>query len=122
MLFRVPFQVLATALISVTHHFCRDIRLAVGYALVVLDDLRPNIVERKVRFPRLHALALGAIALCIPKLLCDAPLAAELRHRPVDCNPSHDGDNSILLLAAVRIEQHAKCAPCHTRNFLSAKL
>ena len=24
--------------------------------------------------------------------------------------------NSILLLAAVRIEQHAKCAPCHTRS------
>ena len=49
-------------------------------------------------------------------------LATELRHRPVDCNPSHDGDNSILLLAAVRIEQHAECAPCHTRPFLVAKL
>ena len=110
------------ALIGVAYHFRRDIRLTVGYALVVLDDLRLDVVERKVRLPRLHALAFGTVALCVPKLLCDASLATELRHRPVDCNPSHDGDNSVLLLAAVRIEQHAKCAPCHTRSFLSAKL
>ena len=49
-------------------------------------------------------------------------LATELRHRPVDCNPSHDGDHSVLLFAAVRIEQHAKCTSCHTRLFFVAKL
>ena len=109
-------------LISVTHHFHRDIRLTVGYALVVLDDLYLDIVRRKVRFPCFSALALDTVALCVPKLLCDAPLAIELRRRTIDCNPSHNGDNSALLLAAVRIKQHAKYALCHTHPFLSAKL
>jgi len=43
------------------------------------------------------------------------------RHSPVDCNPSHDGDNTVFRLAAVNIEQHFECASCHTR-FLIAKL
>ena len=41
----------AYALIGVAHHFCRHKRLTVGYALVVLDDLRLDVVKRKVRFP-----------------------------------------------------------------------
>ena len=77
--------------------------------------ITPNVKEREY-------LTEGEIRQLIEHEFSDATLATELRYRPVDCNPSHDGDNSVLLLAAVRIEQHAKCAPCHTRNFLSAKL
>lgn len=40
------------------------------------------------------------LAVVLPQGLgvpCDAPFATELRHRSVDCNTSHDGDNSSLL-------------------------
>ena len=40
---------------------------------------------------------------------------------PVDCHSSHDGDNTVFLLAAVHVEQNLECASCHTR-FLFAKL
>ena len=39
-------------------------------------------------------------------------LATELRHSTVDCHSSHDGDNTVFLLAAVHVEQHFEC----TRN------
>ena len=35
----------------------------------MLDDLRLDVVERKVRFPSLHAFAFGTVSLCVPKLL-----------------------------------------------------
>jgi len=43
--------------------------------------------------------------------------ATELRLCPIDCNPSHDGDNTVFLLASVHEEQHLECASCHTRFF-----
>ena len=49
--FEQRFIIAAYALIGVAHHFCRHKRLTVGYALVVLDDLRLDVVKRKVRFP-----------------------------------------------------------------------
>ena len=63
------FILAADALIGVAHHFRRDMRLTVGYALVVLDDLRLDVVKSKVRLPRFHALAFGTVALCVPKYL-----------------------------------------------------
>ena len=75
----------ADALIGVAHHLRRDISLTVGYALAMPDDLRLDVVKRKVRFLHFPALAIDADALCVPTLICDAPLATELRHRPVDC-------------------------------------
>ena len=35
----------------------------------------------------------------------------------VDCHSSHDGDNTVFLLAAVHVEQHFECTSCHTRFF-----
>ena len=61
------FILTAQSLIGIANHFCRYIRFTVGYALVVLDDLRLDVVKRKVRFPCLQTLAFGTVALCIPK-------------------------------------------------------
>lgn len=64
----------ADALIGVAHHFGGHIRLAVGNPLVVLGYLRLDVVKREVHRLRLLALALGAVALGIPKcpLECSA--------------------------------------------------
>ena len=101
---------------------CRYIRFTVGYTLVMLDDLSLDVVKRKIGFPRFHTLALCLVPFGIPKLFRDSPFAAELCYRSVDCNSSHDGDNSVLFLTAVHVEQHLECASCHTRFFLVAKL
>jgi len=88
----------------------------------VLDDLRLDVVEREIGGDGFLALAFRPVAFHIPQLLWDGALAAELSHRAVDCNPSHDGDDAVFLLAAVHIEQHLECASCHCLFFLVAKL
>ena len=110
----------ADSLIGIAHHFCRNIRLSVRYALVVLDDLRLDVVQSVVDVPRFNALAFGSVAFRIPKCFRDGLLATELCHRTVDCHSSHDGDNTVFLLAAVRIEQHFECTSCHTRFCLQS--
>ena len=112
----------AQPLIGVAHHLRRDERLTVGKTLIVLDDLRLDVVEREVGGDGFPALAFRPVAFHIPQLLWDGALAAELSHRAVDCNPSHDGDDAVFLLAAVHIEQHLECASCHCLFFLVAKL
>ena len=116
------FILTAQSLIGIAYHFCRYIRFTVGYTLVMLDDLSLDVVKRKIGFPRFHTLALCLVPFGIPKLFRDSPLAAELCYRTIDCNSSHDGDNSVLFLTAVHVEQHLECASCHTRFFLVAKL
>lgn len=87
----------------------------------MFDDLRLDVIQSEVDFPRFGTLAFGSVAFRIPKGFRDGPLAAELCHRTVDCHSSHDGDNTVFLLAAVHVEQHFECTSCHTR-FLFAKL
>ena len=65
-----------------------------------------------------NALSFGSVAFRIPKRFLDVLLATELRHRTVDCHSSHDGDNTVFLLAAVHVEQHFECTSCHTRFFV----
>ena len=105
------------ALLSHVHHV-----FTVGYTQVMFDDLSLDIIKHKIGFPRFHTLALCLVPFGIPKLFRDSPLATELCYRSVDCNSSHDGDNSILFLTVVHVEQHLECASCHTRFFLVAKL
>jgi len=112
----------AQPLIGIAHHLCRDERLTVGKPLVVLDDLRLDVVEREIGGDGFLALAFSPVALHVPKFLRNGALAAELCHRAVDCNTSHDGDDTVFLLAAVHIEQHLECASCHCLFFLVAKL
>ena len=87
----------------------------------MLDDLRLDIVQSVIDIPCLNTLAFGSVAFRIPKCFRDATFATELRHSPVDCHSSHDGDNTVSFLAAVHVEQHLECTSCHTR-FLFAKL
>ena len=115
------FILTAQSLIGFAYHFCRYIRFTVGYTLVMLDDLSLDVVKHKIGFPRFHTLALCLVPFGIPKLFRDSPLAAELCYRSVDCNPSHDGDNSVLFLTAVHVEQQLECASCHTRFFFGCK-
>ena len=115
--------ILATdSLIGVAHHFRRHECLTVGKFLVVLDDLRLDVVKGKVDVPCPLALAFRPVPFHVPKCFRDALLATELRHSPVDCHPSHDGDNAVLLLAAVHVEQHFEYTSCHTRLFFDCKI
>ena len=83
----------------------------------MLDDLRLDVVKRKVDVTCLPAFPFSLVAFHVPKRFRDALLATELRYRPVDCHSSHEGDNTILFLAAVHVEQHFECASAHTRFF-----
>ena len=112
----------AKPLIGVAHHLCRDECLTVGKPLVVLDDLRLDVVKREIGCDGFLALAFRPVAPHIPQLPRDGALAAELCHRAVDCYTPHDGDDTVFLLAAVHIEQHLECASCHCLFFLVAKL
>ena len=112
----------AKPLIGVAHHLCRDECLTIGKSLIVLDDLRLDVVKREIGCDGFLALAFRPVASHIPQLPRDGALAAELCHRAVDCNTSHDGDDTVFLLAAVHIEQHFECASCHCLFFLVAKL
>ena len=84
----------------------------------MLDDLRLDVVQGVVDVPCLDALASGSVAFRIPKGFRDGLLATELRHSTVDCHSSHDGNNTVFLLAAVHVEQHFECTSCHTRFFV----
>ena len=112
---------IAYALIGIAHHFSRYVCLTVGYALIVLDDLRLDVIQCEVDVPRFGTFAFGSVSFRIPKGFRNGLLATELRYSSVDCHSSHDGNNSVFLLAAVHIEQHFECTSCHTR-FLFAKL
>lgn len=85
--------------------------------MVVLNDLRLDVVKGMVDVPCLHTFAFRLVALHVPKVFRDAPFTTELRYSPVDCHSSHDGDNTVFLLAAIHVEQHFECASCHTRCF-----
>ena len=112
----------AQPLIGVAHHLCRDECLTIGKPLVVLDDLRLDVVKREIGCDGFLAPTFRPVASHIPQLPRDGALAAELCHRAVDCYTPHDGDDTVFLLAAVHIEQHLECASCHCLFFLVAKL
>ena len=106
----------ADTLKGVAHHLSRNECFTVGYALVMFDDLRFDVVQCKIDVPCLAALAFGPVALDVPKRFRDTLFATEMRHSPVDCNPSHNGDNAVFLLASVHEEQDFECCS-HTVLF-----
>ena len=63
-----------------------------------------------------------ALCQCVAQELGHAQLATELCDSPVDCNPSHDGDNSILFLASVYIEDGLESTPHNPCFLFGAKL
>lgn len=69
----------AYALIGIAHHFSRYVCLSVGYALIVLDDLRLDVIQSQIDVPCFGTLAFGSVAFRIPKGFRDGLLATELR-------------------------------------------
>lgn len=103
------------ALIGIAHHLSRYKRFAVGYALVMLDKLRLNVVKREVDVAGFLALSFDLVGFGVPHVHRHGMLATELRLAAVDCDPSHDGDNTVFLLASVHEEQDFECCsymPC----------
>ena len=66
----------------------------------MLDDLRLDVVQCQIDVPCFGTIAFGSVAFRIAKGFRDGLLATELRHSTVDCHTSHDGDNTVFLLAA----------------------
>ena len=88
----------AKPLIGVAHHLCRDECLTIGKPLVVLDDLRLDVVKREIGCDGFLAPTFRPVASHIPQLPRDGALAAELCHRAVDCYTPHDGDDTVFSL------------------------
>ena len=64
-------------LVGMAHHFCRDIYLTVRYMLVMLDDLRFDVVQSLVDIPYFDTLAFGSVAFRIPKYFRDGLFVTE---------------------------------------------
>ena len=109
------------ALIGIAHHLSRYKRFTVGYALVMLDKLRLDVVKCEVDVTGLLALSFDLVGFGVPHVHRYGMLATELRLASIDCDPPHNRDNTVFLLASVHKEQDFECCS-HTPCFLCAKL
>ena len=87
----------------------------------MFDDLRLDVVERKIDVTRLLAFPFHPVCLGVPLFHRNGIPATELRLCSVDCHSSHDGDNTVFLLAPVHKEQHFECRS-HTRLLFVCKI
>ena len=76
--------------------------------LIVLDNLRLDIVQFAVNLQSLITTTFGTIAFHIPHVKRDCLLTTELRLGPVNRYPAHYWHHTILLLTLVHIEQNVK--------------
>jgi hypothetical protein len=81
--------------------------------LVVLDDLRLDVVEVTVQVKRLPTSTLGTVALRVPQRQWDTALTTELALCSVDGDSAHHWHNTVLYLTLVRVEQYGKSASTH---------
>ena len=86
----------AKALIRVAHHFCRHESLPIRKMLIMLDDLRLDVVKFAVNLQCLLAATFGTIALYIPHVKRNRLLATELRLSPVNRNPAHHRHHAMV--------------------------
>ena len=85
------------------------------YALVMLDKLRLNVVKREVDVAGFLALSFDLVGFGVPHVHRYGMPATELRLASIDCDPPHDRDNTVFLLASVHEEQDFECCsymPC----------
>ena len=87
------FVLAAKSLIGVAHHLCRHESLAIRKVLIMLDDLRLDVIQFAVNLQCLLAATFSAIALYIPHVKRNRLLTAELRLSPVNRNPIYDLGN-----------------------------
>ena len=128
------YQHLVVMLFGILKHFdsLRELEIGMKAEAHKLGHLgmdylvrRSTLAEANIRRPQEFFASVYAYLLeKYAKFLADSRppksykgLATELRYRPVDCHSSHDGDNTVLFLAAVHVEQHFECASAHTRFF-----
>ena len=73
---------------------------------VVPDDLCLYIIKFAIYLQGFLAATSGTVSLYVPHVKRNALLATELRLCSVNRNSSHNGDNTVLLLAFVGIEEN----------------
>ena len=115
-------DVLAKAVVTVIDLLRAHKRVMVREILVVLADLRLDILQFLVQPPCLLGFAFGAVALGIPKRKGNITLAAETRRRPVDGNTPHDGDTAIFNGPVLGVEQNSKGTPHNSIIFVTKLL
>ena len=96
------------ALIRVTHHLSRHESLTIGQVLIVLDDLRLDVIQFAVNLQSLFAAAFGTVTFHVPHIKWNRLLTTELALRAVNRYPAHHGHHTVLLLTLVHIEQNVK--------------
>ena len=86
-------------------------------------DRKQQLVQFRVGFHRLAALAVQTAFPCVPQLRLARQLASELRHRAVHRYPSHyRGFARLVRSALFQVEQHLEFFNFHTLTVFVAKL
>lgn len=115
-------DVLAKAVVTVIDLLgCRE-RIMIREVLVVLADLRLDVLQLLVQPSCLLGFAFGTVAPGIPKRKGDITFAAETHCCSVDGYTSHDGDTAILNGLVLGVEQNSKGTPHNSIIFITKLL
>ena len=104
---------------SVADSFCRDIRIPVAETLVLLADIGLDVFQLLVETLGFETFTGSLVRLGIPKGRTDGEFAAELRHRAVDRDTTHNGNLTRFLGLPFHVEKDFESAALHDNlNFV----
>ena len=99
--------------------FGRNIRITVAEALVLLADIGFDIFQFFIETLRFEALTGSLVRLGIPKAGANGEFAAELRHRTINRDTTHDGNLTMFFRLPFHVEKDFESAALHDNlNFV----
>ena len=104
---------------SVADFFGRNIRIPVAETLVLLADIGLDIFQFFIETLSFEALTGSLVRLGIPKGGANGEFAAELRHRTINRDTTHDGNLTMFFRLPFHIEKDFESAALHDNlNFV----
>ena len=104
---------------GVTDFFGRNIRITVAEPLVLLADIGLDIFQFFIETLSFEALTGSLVRLGIPKGGANGEFAAELRHRTINRDTTHDGNLTMFFRLPFHIEKDFESAALHDNlNFV----
>ena len=103
---------------GVPDFFGRNIRIPVAETLILFADIGLDIFQLFVDALRFEAFAGGLVSLGIPERRTNGEFAAELRHRTINRDTTHDGNLTVFFRLPFHVEKDFESAALHVNlNF-----